>query len=72
MGFGHSQRGSHRDTFDLREGGTVVSEDYSRFLEPGEHRGRLGGADGPDPAGLLRRCRRHPQDLPRGRRGSAW
>ncbi len=22
MGFGHNQRGSHRETFDLREGGT--------------------------------------------------
>lgn len=36
MGFGHNQRGSHRDTFDLREGGTVVSADMTRFVEPGE------------------------------------
>ena len=36
MGFGHNQRGSHRDTFDLREGGTVVSDDLTRFLDPGE------------------------------------
>ena len=36
MGFGHNQRGSHRDTFDLREGGTVVSSDMTRFVEPGE------------------------------------
>lgn len=36
MGFGHNQRGSHRETFDLREGGTVVSDDMSRFVEPGE------------------------------------
>lgn len=36
MGFGHNQRGSHRETFDLREGGTVVSADLSRFLEPGD------------------------------------
>jgi fatty-acyl-CoA synthase len=36
MGFGHNQRGSHRETFDLREGGTVVSDDLSRFVEPGE------------------------------------
>lgn len=36
MGFGHNQRGSHRETFDLREGGTVVSEDLTRFLAPGE------------------------------------
>lgn len=36
MGFGHNQRGSHRETFDLREGGTVVSEDMARFAQPGE------------------------------------
>ncbi len=38
----------------------------SRFLEPGEQRGRLGGPRRADPAGLLQRCRRHPQDLSRG------
>ncbi|WP_102145544.1 acyl-CoA synthetase [Mycobacterium hubeiense] len=36
MGFGHSQRGHQTDTFTLREGGLVLSEDYTRFLEPGE------------------------------------
>ncbi len=36
MAFGHSQRGSQTDTFQFREGGLVVSEDYTRFLEPGE------------------------------------
>jgi 3-oxocholest-4-en-26-oate---CoA ligase len=36
MGFGHNQRGSHRETFDLREGGTLVSHDMSRFVDPGE------------------------------------
>jgi acyl-CoA synthetase (AMP-forming)/AMP-acid ligase II len=36
MGFGHNQRGSHRETFDLREGGTVVSDDLTRFLQPGD------------------------------------
>ena len=36
MGFGHNQRGSHRETFDLREGGTVVSHDMTRFVEPGD------------------------------------
>jgi 3-oxocholest-4-en-26-oate---CoA ligase len=36
MGFGHNQRGSHRETFDLREGGTVVSDDLTRFLKPGD------------------------------------
>ena len=34
--FGHSQRGSQTDTFQFSEGGLVVSEDYTRFLEPGE------------------------------------
>ena len=36
MGFGHSRRGSHADTFIFRTGGLVVSEDYGRFLDPGE------------------------------------
>jgi fatty-acyl-CoA synthase len=36
MAFGHSQRGHHSDTFQFREGGLVLSEDYSRFLEPGD------------------------------------
>jgi 3-oxocholest-4-en-26-oate---CoA ligase len=36
MGFGHNQRGSHRETFDLREGGAVASADLTRFVELGE------------------------------------
>jgi fatty-acyl-CoA synthase len=36
MGFGHSQRGTHAETFHLRAGGLVLAEDYSRFLQPGE------------------------------------
>ncbi len=36
MGFGHNQRGKHTDTFVFRDGGLVLAEDYSRFLEPGE------------------------------------
>jgi fatty-acyl-CoA synthase len=36
MGFGHNQRGSHCETFSLREGGTVVSDDLTRFLAPGD------------------------------------
>lgn len=36
MGFGHSQRDNHADTFTFRDGGLVVSEDYDRFLQPGE------------------------------------
>jgi 3-oxocholest-4-en-26-oate---CoA ligase len=36
VGFGRSQRGAQKDTFELREGALVVSEDYGRFLQPGE------------------------------------
>ncbi|BBZ02669.1 acyl-CoA synthetase [Mycolicibacterium chitae] len=36
MGFGHNQRGNHTETFTFRDGGLVLAEDYSRFLEPGE------------------------------------
>lgn len=36
MGFGHSRPGTHADTFTIRAGGLVLSEDYSRFLDPGE------------------------------------
>lgn len=36
MGFGHSQRGTPKDTFELRSGGLVVSDDYTRFLGPGD------------------------------------
>jgi fatty-acyl-CoA synthase len=36
VGFGRSQRGDEKDTFVLREGALVLSEDYSRFLAPGE------------------------------------
>jgi fatty-acyl-CoA synthase len=36
MGFGHSQRGTQSETFVLREGGAVVSEDRNRFLQPGD------------------------------------
>ncbi|CAM3698268.1 acyl-CoA synthetase [Mycobacterium frederiksbergense] len=37
MGFGHTQRQTDTaDTFQLRPGGLVLAEDYTRFLEPGE------------------------------------
>ena len=36
MGFGHSRGDTRTDTFTLREGGLVLSEDYSHFLAPGE------------------------------------
>jgi 3-oxocholest-4-en-26-oate---CoA ligase len=36
MAFGHSQHGRQRDTFQFREGGLVLSDDYRRFLKPGD------------------------------------
>ena len=36
VGFGHSRADTWTDTFTLREGGLVLSEDYSHFLSPGE------------------------------------
>jgi len=36
MGFGRSQRGEQKETFELRPGGLVLSEDYTRFLDPGD------------------------------------
>ncbi len=70
MGFGHNQRGSHRETFDLREGGTLVSEDMTRFVEPGRARSRVGGPQGAYSVGLLRRSGRDAEDVPRRRRAA--
>ncbi len=36
VGFGRSQHGEQKDTFVLREGALVLSENYGRFLQPGE------------------------------------
>ncbi|MDG4667905.1 AMP-binding protein [Mycobacterium sp. 236(2023)] len=36
MGFGHSQIGDRKDTFALRAGTVVVSDDYARFLKAGD------------------------------------
>ncbi len=36
MGFGNSRGEIWTDTFTLREGGLVLSEDYSHFLSPGD------------------------------------
>jgi 3-oxocholest-4-en-26-oate---CoA ligase len=36
MGFGRSSGETRTDTFTLREGALVLSEDYGRFLAPGE------------------------------------
>ncbi|MGV0837278.1 acyl-CoA synthetase [Mycolicibacterium thermoresistibile] len=40
VGFGRSQRGAEKDTFELRDGALVLAEDYGRFLDPGE--GQIG------------------------------
>ena len=72
MGFGHSQRGSQKDTFELREGALVVSEDYSRFLQPGEQEIGWVARAGPDPARLLRRSRTPPARPSPSSRASAW
>ena len=67
MGFGHNQRGSHRETFDLREGGTVVSDDMTRFVAPGEPDVGWVVRTGRIPLGYFDDARRHPQDVPGGR-----
>lgn len=37
MGFGHTrQETATADTFQLRDGGLVLADDYSRFLDPGD------------------------------------
>jgi fatty-acyl-CoA synthase len=36
MAFGHSREGNASETFEPRDGATVVSADRSRFLQPGE------------------------------------
>jgi 3-oxocholest-4-en-26-oate---CoA ligase len=53
MGFGHSQRGNQTDTFTLREGGLVLSEDYSRFLEPGDQEVGWAAREGRIPLGYF-------------------
>jgi fatty-acyl-CoA synthase len=53
MGFGHSRRDTRTDTFTLREGGLVLSEDYSRFLRPGEHEVGWAAREGRIPLGYL-------------------
>ena len=71
MGFGHSQRGTQNGHVRrCVRAALVLSEDYGRFLATRRAGGRLGRARRTHPAGLLRRCRRHPQDLSR-RRGAA-
>jgi fatty-acyl-CoA synthase len=53
MGFGNSRADTRTDTFTLREGGLVLSEDYSRFLRPGEHEIGWAAREGRIPLGYL-------------------
>jgi acyl-CoA synthetase (AMP-forming)/AMP-acid ligase II len=53
MGFGHSRGDARTDTFTLREGGLVLSEDYSHFLRPGEHEIGWAAREGRIPLGYL-------------------
>jgi acyl-CoA synthetase (AMP-forming)/AMP-acid ligase II len=53
MGFGHSRADTRTDTFTLREGGLVLSEDYSHFLAPGEQEVGWVAREGRIPLGYL-------------------
>jgi acyl-CoA synthetase (AMP-forming)/AMP-acid ligase II len=53
MGFGHSRCDTRTDTFTLREGGLVLSEDYSHFVSPGEHEVGWVAREGRIPLGYL-------------------
>ena len=53
MGFGHSRGDTRTDTFTLREGGLVLSEDYSHFLAPGERQVGWVAREGRIPLGYL-------------------
>lgn len=53
MGFGNSRQGAQVDTFVFREGGLVLSEDYTRFLQPGESETGWVARSGRIPLGYL-------------------
>jgi acyl-CoA synthetase (AMP-forming)/AMP-acid ligase II len=53
MGFGNSQGDTRTDTFTLREGGLVLSEDYSHFLRPGEREIGWAAREGRIPLGYF-------------------
>ncbi len=53
MGFGHSRHDTRTDTFTLREGGLVLSEDYSHFLSPGEQEVGWAAREGRIPLGYF-------------------
>jgi 3-oxocholest-4-en-26-oate---CoA ligase len=53
MGFGHSHGNIRADTFTLREGGLVLSDDYSHFLRPGEREIGWAAREGRIPLGYF-------------------
>ncbi len=53
MGFGHSRNDTRTDTFTLREGGLVLSEDYTHFLCPGEREVGWAAREGRIPLGYF-------------------
>ena len=53
MGFGHSRSDTRTDTFTLREGGLVLSEDYTHFLCPGEREVGWAAREGRIPLGYF-------------------
>jgi 3-oxocholest-4-en-26-oate---CoA ligase len=53
MGFGNSRQGAQTDTFVFREGGLVLSEDYTRFLQPGDSETGWVARSGRIPLGYL-------------------
>jgi acyl-CoA synthetase (AMP-forming)/AMP-acid ligase II len=53
MGFGNSHGDTRTDTFTLREGGLVLSEDYSHVLRPGEREIGWAAREGRIPLGYF-------------------
>jgi len=53
MGFGRSHGDTRTDTFALREGGMVLSEDYGHFLAPGEQEVGWAAREGRIPLGYF-------------------
>jgi 3-oxocholest-4-en-26-oate---CoA ligase len=53
MGFGHSHGDARTDTFTLREGGLVLSDDYSHFLAAGEQEVGWAAREGRIPLGYF-------------------
>ena len=53
MGFGHSRRDTRTDTFTLREGGLVLSQDYTHFVSPGDDEVGWAAREGRIPLGYF-------------------